>query len=220
MELYIDTADTAEIAKFNHLLPLDGVTTNPSIVAKTGKPLKQLIKEISGIIEPDKTLFAQVIQTDLHGMIKEAKTISGLYPDIYAKIPVTLEGLAAIKLLTAQGIKTIGTAVFTTQQAILAAKAGASYVAPYVNRLVKNGGDGAQLIAEIAELFALHDLPTKILAASFASSEQALNMLLAGAHSLTLPPAIMEQFGQHPLTFASVKQFEQDWQTAFGRLEI
>lgn len=195
MELYLDTSDVAAVKKLARIFPLAGVTTNPSIVAAGKTPLDVQLPELHDALGGKGRLFAQVMAT-------------------------TAEGLAAIKMLKAEGIPTLGTAVYGAAQGMLSALAGAEYVAPYVNRVDAQGGDGIQTVVELQQLLTLHAPQSKVLAASFKTPRQALDCLLAGCESITLPLDVAQQFITSPAVDAAIVKFEQDWQGAFGRTTI
>lgn len=219
MELYLDTADIEAIKRLAPVLPINGVTTNPSIVAKSGKAIFALLDELQDVLGYDKLLFAQVLASDAKGMIKEAKQLREVVPSIVIKIPVNAQGLIAIKELTQQGITTLGTAVYGAGQGFLAALAGAKYIAPYVNRIDAQGGNSKDTVLELQKLLDLHCPESVVLAASFRTPRQALDCMLAGCKAITLPVDVAELFISDPAVEAAVAKFEQDWCSAFGALE-
>lgn len=219
MELYLDTSDVAAVKKLARIFPLAGVTTNPSIVAAGKKPLDVLLPELHDALGKG-WLFAQVMATTAEAMVDDARKLRAIINDLVVKVPVTAEGLAAIKMLKAEGIPTLGTAVYGAAQGMLSALAGAEYVAPYVNRLDAQGGDGIQTVVELQQLLTLHAPQAKVLAASFKTPRQALDCLLAGCEAITLPLDVAQQFISAPAVDAAVAKFEQDWQGAFGRTTI
>ncbi|MGK0736130.1 fructose-6-phosphate aldolase [Yokenella regensburgei] len=220
MELYLDTSDVAAVKRLARIFPLAGVTTNPSIVASGKVALESLLPALREALGGSGMLFAQVMATTAEGMVQDARKLRAIVPDLVVKVPVTAEGLAAIKLLKAEGIPTLGTAVYGAAQGLLAALAGAEYIAPYVNRVDAQGGDGIQTVAELQLLLTLHAPHAKVLAASFKTPRQALDCLLAGCESITLPLDVAQQFIASPAVDAAVKKFEQDWQGAFGRTSL
>ena len=220
MELYLDTSDVGAVQKLARIFPLAGVTTNPSIVAVGQQPLDSLLPELHAALGGQGRLFAQVLATDAEAMVKEARYLRTIVPDLVVKVPVTAEGLAAIKLLKVEGIPTLGTAVYGAAQGLLAALAGAEYVAPYVNRVDAQGGDGIQTVTELQQLLSLHAPQTKVLAASFKTPRQALDCLLAGCEAITLPLDVAQQLITAPAVEAAVVKFEQDWLNAFGRTTL
>jgi fructose-6-phosphate aldolase 1 len=220
MELYLDTSDVAAVKKLARIFPLAGVTTNPSIVAAGKTPLDVLLPELHDALGGKGRLFAQVMATTAEGMVEDARKLRAIINDLVVKVPVTAEGLAAIKMLKAEGIPTLGTAVYGAAQGLLSALAGAEYVAPYVNRVDAQGGDGIQTVVELQQLLSLHAPQSKVLAASFKTPRQALDCLLAGCESITLPLDVAQQFITSPAVDAAIVKFEQDWQGAFGRTSI
>lgn len=220
MELYLDTANVAEVERLARIFPLRGVTTNPSIVAAGGQSIWDVLPRLQKAVGPEGRLFAQVMSRDAAGMVKEAQQLKECVPGIVVKIPVTSEGLAAIKQLKILGIRTLGTAVYSAAQGLLAALAGAEYVAPYVNRVDAQGGDGIRMVQELQTLLELHAPESKVLAASFKTPRQALDCLLAGCESITLPLDVAQQFLSAPAVDSAVMKFEEDWQKAFGRLSL
>jgi len=220
MELYLDTSDVGAVQNLARIFPLAGVTTNPGIVA-AGKRLPDvLLPELHAALGGQGRLFAQVLATDAETMVEEARRLRAMVADLVVKVPVTAEGLAAIKQLRTEGIPTLGTAVYGAAQGLLAALAGAEYVAPYVNRMDAQGGDGIQTVVELQQLLSLHAPQTKILAASFKTPRQALDCLLAGCEAITLPLDIAQQLVAAPAVEAAVVQFGQEWLKAFGRTTL
>ncbi|NCB59866.1 MAG: fructose-6-phosphate aldolase [Gammaproteobacteria bacterium] len=216
MEFYLDSADLNAIERLARFMPIHGVTTNPSIIAKGGKPLAQALPALRSIIGPDKILFAQVMSEKAEDMVKEAEHLQTLDEKLVVKVPVTPEGLLAMQQLKTRNILTLGTAVYSPMQAFMAALAGASYVAPYVNRIDAQGGSGIKCVQELQQLLTLHAPHCQILAASFKTPRQVLDCLLAGCTSVTLPIDVAEQLVRSPAVDAAIAQFNQDWQQAFG----
>lgn len=219
MELYLDTANVAEVERLARIYPLAGVTTNPSIIAAGKTPIWDVLPRLQKAIGADGTLFAQTMSRDAEGMVAEAKRLSNAVPGIVVKIPVTAEGLAAIKLLKKEGIPTLGTAVYSAAQGLLAALAGAKYVAPYVNR-VDARGDGIRMVQELQSLLEQHAPGSKVLAASFKTPRQALDCLLTGCEAITLPLDVAQQMLGTPAVESAIEKFEQDWNNAFGNLNL
>jgi fructose-6-phosphate aldolase 1 len=217
MELYLDTADVGAVKRLSRILPLQGVTTNPSIVAKERKSLWEVLPALRDALGGTGKLFAQVLASDAELMVAEAVSMTQRVPGLVVKVPVTAEGLAAIKKLKLMNIPTLGTAVYGAGQGLLSALAGAEYVAPYVNRLDAQGGDGIAMVTELQQLLSLHAPGAKVLAASFRTPRQAMDCLLAGCQSITLPVDVAEQLLNAPAVTAAVAQFDNDWQQAFGR---
>lgn len=220
MELYLDTADAIAVKRLARIFPLAGVTTNPSIVAGSRKSVDVVLPELYDALGGKGRLFAQVMAPTADGMVEDAKKLRGIIHDLVIKVPVTAEGLAAIQLLKKEGIPTLGTAVYGAGQGLLSALAGADYVAPYVNRLDVQGGDGIQTVNDLQRLLTLHAPQAKILAASFKTSRQVLDCLLAGCQAITVPIDVAEQFISAPAVLAAVDKFEQDWQHAFDRTTL
>ncbi|CBG87606.1 fructose-6-phosphate aldolase [Citrobacter rodentium] len=220
MELYLDTSDVQAVKALARIFPLAGVTTNPSIVAAGKKPLEVLLPELREAMGGQGRLFAQVMATTAEGMVSDARKLRGIIPDIVVKVPVTAEGLAAIKLLKVEGIPTLGTAVYGAAQGLLGALAGAEYIAPYVNRVDAQGGDGIQTVTDLQKLLKMHAPQAKVLAASFKTPRQALDCLLTGCEAITLPLDVAQQMIAYPAVDAAVARFEHDWQSAFGHTAI
>ena len=221
MQYIVDTGNVEDIKHVNEFYPLDGVTTNPTLVAKEGKEFWALLKEIRSIIGPDKMIHAQTVQTKAELMVEEAKlmkeTVGG---EFYVKVPMTEEGLKATKMLKELGIGVTMTTIFTPAQALMAAKAGASYVAPYVNRLDNIVGDGVRVVEDIVTEFEMHGLDCKVLAASFKNSEQVHKCALCGCHSVTIAADIFKNLISHPMTDAAIAGFEKDWAAQYGDKKI
>lgn len=221
MQYIIDTGNIEDIRHVNEFYPLDGVTTNPTLVAKEGKRFWTLLKEIRDIIGPDKMLHVQSVQTTAELMVEEAKLIKEkIGGEFYVKIPMTEEGLKATRMLNELGIGVTVTTIFTPAQALMAAKAGASYVAPYVNRLDNIVGDGVRVIEDIVQEFELHNLDCKVLAASFKNCEQVHKCALCGCHSVTIAADIFKNLISHPMTDAAIAGFEKDWKAQYGDKKI
>jgi len=216
MELYLDTADISAVKRLSRILPLQGVTTNPSIIATARTSLWEVLPALRDALGVEGKLFAQVLANQADRMVEEAELLHSRVPGLIVKVPVTAEGLAAIKILRTRKIPTLGTAVYGAGQGLLCALAGAEYVAPYVNRLDAQGGDGIAMVTELQQLLTLHAPQAKVLAASFKTPRQALACLLAGCQSITLPVDVAEQFISAPAVQAAVVAFEENWQGAFG----
>ncbi len=210
MKFFIDTADVNEIREANDLGLVDGVTTNPSLIAKSGRKFKEVIKEITAIV--DGPISAEVIALDAEGMVKEAKELVKIHKNIVIKVPMTPEGLKATKQLSAKGIKTNVTLIFTPMQALLAAKAGATYVSPFVGRLDDISQDGMGIIDEIRTIFDNYGFTTEIIVASVRNPIHVQNSALIGADIATIPYSVMLQLSKHPLTDAGIKKFLEDWE--------
>jgi len=210
MKFFIDTADVQEIREAHALGLVDGVTTNPSLIAKSGRKFKDVIKEITAIV--DGPISAEVIALDAEGMVKEARDLVKIHKNIVIKVPMTPEGLKATKQLSAKGIKTNVTLIFTPMQALLAAKAGATYVSPFVGRLDDISQDGMGIIEEIRTIFDNYGYTTEIIVASVRNPIHVLNSALIGADIATIPFSVMIQLAKHPLTDAGIKKFLEDWE--------
>ncbi|WP_333501739.1 fructose-6-phosphate aldolase [Kluyvera genomosp. 2] len=220
MELYLDTANVQEVERLARIFPIAGVTTNPSIVAASKESLWDVLPRLKKAVGESGTLFAQTMSRDADGMVAEARKLNDAIPGIVVKVPVTAEGLAAIKLLKKEGIPTLGTAVYSASQGLLAALAGAKYIAPYVNRVDAQGGDGIRMVQELQSLLELHVPESKVLAASFKTPRQALDCLLAGCEAITLPLDVAQQMLGAPAVESAIEKFEQDWKNAFGNLNL
>ena len=213
----LDTADIEAIKHCNEFYPLAGVTTNPSIISKENTGFWKLVKEIRSIIGEEKMLHVQTVQTKADKIVEEAKLLKKeLGGELFVKIPIGEEGLKATMELKKLGIGVTMTAIFTPAQALIAAKAGASYVAPYVNRLDNIIGDGTEVVAQIVELLENYDLDCKVLAASFKNAEQVHKCALYGCHSVTVSADIMKTLISHPMTDAAIGGFEKDWKRVYG----
>ncbi len=220
MELYLDTANVADVERLARIFPIAGVTTNPSIIAAGGEPLWDVLPRLQKAIGPQGILFAQTMSRSAEGMVAEARRLRDAIPDIVVKIPVTAEGLVAIKALKKEGITTLGTAVYSASQGLLAALAGAKYIAPYVNRVDAQGGDGIRTVQELQSLLELHAPDSMVLAASFKTPRQALDCLLAGCEAITLPTDVAQQMLNTPAVESAIDKFEQDWKNTFGSLNL
>lgn len=210
MKIFIDTANVEEIRKANDMGVICGVTTNPSLIAKEGRDFKEVVTEITGIV--DGPISAEVISLEADGMIAEAVELAKIHPNIVIKIPMTIEGLKAVKVLSSKGIKTNVTLIFSSTQALLAARAGASYVSPFIGRLDDISNDGSELVAEIAEIFANYGIETEIIAASIRGPQDTVRAALAGADIATIPYKVIVQMTKHPLTDSGIERFLKDWE--------
>lgn len=217
MKLFIDTAHIEDIKKANDLGVICGVTTNPSLIAKEGRDFKEVIKEITEIVDGPISGEVKATTVDAEEMIKEAREIAAIHPNMIVKIPMTIEGLKAVKVLTAEGIKTNVTLIFSTNQALLAARAGATYVSPFVGRLDDISQSGITLIEDIAKVFKLYNLKSEIIAASIRNPIHVTDCALAGAHIATVPYGVIEQMTKHPLTDQGIKKFQDDYIAVFGK---
>ena len=208
MEFFIDTADVAEIKAAHELGILDGVTTNPSLIAKTGKPFKAVVKEICSIV--DGPVSAEVVATEKDAILKEGRELAKLAKNVVVKVPLIAEGLKAVKVFSAEGIKTNVTLCFSTNQALLAAKAGATYISPFVGRLDDISQDGMELIDEIKTVYENYGFGTKILVASIRHPIHLKQAALIGAHVATIPFSVFGQLVKHPLTDSGLEKFLAD----------
>ena len=210
MEFFLDTADVDEIREIAAWGILDGVTTNPSLIKKSGRDFKEVVREIAGICSGP--ISAEVTAMDTQGMLEQARQLKSELPEnVIIKIPCTPEGLAATKVLTGEGVDTNVTLIFSASQALMAAKAGATYVSPFIGRIDDTGHDGMNLIAEIMETWEKYDISTKVLAASIRHPTHVLQCMQLGAHTATMPTKIFRQLMKHPLTDKGLEGFMRDW---------
>ena len=216
MELFIDTANIEEIRKANDMGVISGVTTNPSLIAKEGRDFRQVIQEIASIVDGPISGEVKATTVDAEGMIAEGREIAAIHPNMVVKIPMTAEGLKACKALTQEGIQTNVTLVFSANQALLAARAGATYVSPFLGRLDDISMPGIDLIRTIAEMFAVQGITTKIIAASIRNPIHVTDSALAGADIATVPYKVIEQMTKHPLTDQGIAKFQADYRAVFG----
>jgi len=218
MLILLDTANIDSIKHINDIYPLDGVTTNPTIISKEKKDFIGILKEIRNTIGKEKMLHVQVVGSKAEDMIEEAiylnEKIGG---NLYIKIPVTEQGIKAMKELSKKGYKITATAIFTAQQALMAAKAGAEFVAPYVNRIDNLMADGIKVVSDIVSIFEIYNINSKVLAASFKNTEQIHNACLKGARSVTVNADLIKQLIYHPSTDLSVDNFIKDWEMQYGK---
>ena len=213
MKLFIDTANIDEIRAANELGVICGVTTNPSLIAKEGKAFEDVIAEITSIV--DGPISAEVVALDADGMVAEAKELAKIHENIVIKIPITEEGLKAVKRLTALGIRTNVTLIFSPAQALLAAKAGAFYVSPFIGRLDDISDNGISVVEDISTIFDLHGINTEIIAASIRGPQDVTDAAKAGAHIATVPYKVIMQMLKHPLTDIGIQKFMDDWNKTF-----
>lgn len=216
IELYLDTADVQQVARLSVSLPLKGVTTNPSILARSGKGLNELLLDLSPILGSHARFHAQVVSQTAEEMLAEAKKLCRLPYDMVVKVPATETGLAAIRKMKSAGIPVLATAIYSVQQGFLAALCGADYLAPYVNRINTMGNDGLEVVADLQCLIEKNGLECKILAASFKSAQQAVEVMKLGIGAITLPVDVAAQMIEHPAVEPAVAQFTKDWRNAFG----
>ena len=216
MRFFIDTANVEDIRKANDMGIICGVTTNPSLIAKEGRDFNEVIKEIASIVDGPISGEVKATTTDAEGMIKEGREIAAIHPNMIVKIPMTTEGLKAVKVLNAEGIKTNVTLVFTSNQALLAARAGATYVSPFLGRLDDISVCGTDLISEIVEIFQVAGIETEIIAASVRHPMHVTDCAVAGADIATVPYKVLEQMTKHPLTDQGIEKFQKDYIAVFG----
>ena len=216
MKLFVDTAKVEDIRKANDMGVICGVTTNPSLIAKEGRDFNEVIREIASIVDGPISGEVKATTVDAEGMIKEGREIAAIHPNMIVKIPMTIEGLKAVKVLASEGIKTNVTLIFSANQALLAARAGAAYVSPFLGRLDDISVRGVDLIREIAEMFQVCGIETEIIAASVRNPIHVTDCALAGADIATVPYAVIEQMTKHPLTDAGIKKFQDDYRAVFG----
>jgi len=217
MKFFIDTAKVEDIKKANDMGVICGVTTNPSLIAKEGRDFNEVISEIASIVDGPISGEVKATTVDAEGMIKEGREIAKIHPNMVVKIPMTVEGLKATKVLASEGIKTNVTLVFSANQALLAARAGATYVSPFLGRLDDISSPGIDLIQTIAEIFQIHGLTTEIIAASVRNPIHVIDCALAGADIATVPYGVIEQMTKHPLTDQGIEKFQQDYEAVFGK---
>lgn len=216
MRFFIDTANVEDIRKANDMGVICGVTTNPSLIAKEGRDFKEVIKEITSIVDGPISGEVKATTVDAEGMIAEGREIAAIHPNMVVKIPMTVEGLKATKALAAEGIKTNVTLVFSAAQALLAARAGATYVSPFLGRLDDISMPGIDLINEITEIFMVHNIETQIICASVRNPIHVIDCAKAGADIATVPYAVIEQMTKHPLTTQGIEKFQADYRAVFG----
>ena len=216
MKLFIDPAKVEDIRKANDMGVISGVTTNPSLIAKEGRDFNEVIREITTIVDGPISGEVKATTVDAEGMIKEGREIAAIHPNMIVKIPMTVEGLKAVKVLSAEGIKTNVTLIFTANQALLAAEAGATYVSPFLGRLDDINQSGVDLIEEIVTIFDNYGYDTEIIAASIRNPVHVTECALAGADIATVPYSVIEQMTKHPLTDQGIERFQKDYKAVFG----
>jgi transaldolase len=210
VKFFLDTANVDKIKEFNDLGMVDGVTTNPTLIAKEGKDFHEVIKEICSIV--DGPVSAEVIALDAEGMVEEARELVKLANNVVVKIPMTKEGLKAVNVLSKEGIQTNVTLIFSANQALMAAKAGATYVSPFVGRLDDNGQNGMDLIAEIVQIFTNYGITTEVIVASVRHPIHVIQSAEMGADVATIPFAVLDKMFNHPLTDKGIESFMKDWE--------
>ena len=216
MKFFIDTANVEDIRKANDMGVICGVTTNPSLIAKEGRDFVEVIKEITSIVDGPISGEVKATTVDAAGMIEEGRAIAAIHPNMVVKIPMTAEGLKAVKVLAAEGIKTNVTLIFSANQALLAARAGATYVSPFLGRLDDISHPGIDLIRSIADVFCNYGLETEIIAASVRNPIHVTDCALAGADIATVPFGVIDSMIKHPLTDQGIEKFQVDYKAVFG----
>ena len=216
MRFFVDTANVDEIRKANDMGIICGVTTNPSLIAKEGRNFAEVIKEITSIVDGPISGELQATPVDAQGMIKEGRELAAIHPNMVVKIPMTVEGLKAVKVLASEGIKTNVTLIFSAAQALLAARAGATYVSPFLGRLDDISMPGIDLICDITEIFQMHNIDTQIIAASIRNPIHVIDCAKAGADIATVPYKVLVQMTKHPLTDQGIEKFQADYKAVFG----
>ncbi|MSR91047.1 fructose-6-phosphate aldolase [Inconstantimicrobium porci] len=215
MKFFLDTANVDQIREANEMGVISGVTTNPSLIAKEGRDFNEVIKEITSIV--DGPISGEVVAEDAKGMIDEGRKIAAIHKNMIVKIPMTAEGLKAVKVLSKEGVKTNVTLVFSANQALLAANAGATYVSPFLGRVDDISMDGMEIVRTIAEIFDIHGIGTKIIAASVRHPLHVIEAARAGADIATIPYKILMQMIKHPLTDQGLERFKADWNETFKK---
>jgi len=216
MKFFVDTAKVEDIMKANDMGVICGVTTNPSLIAKEGRNFEEVIAEIASIVDGPISGEVKATSEDAVTMIKEGREIAAIHPNMVVKIPMTVEGLKATKVLSTEGIKANVTLIFSAPQALLAARAGAAYVSPFLGRLDDISMPGIDLVRSISEVFAVHGIETEIIAASIRNPIHVIDCALAGADIATVPYAVIEQMTKHPLTDQGIEKFKADYKAVFG----
>jgi transaldolase len=216
MKFFIDTANVEDIKKANDIGVICGVTTNPSLIAKEGRNFDEVIAEISSIVDGPISGEVKATTAVAEEMIKEGREIAAIHPNMVVKIPMTIEGLKAVKVLASENIKTNVTLIFTAAQALLAAKAGAAYVSPFLGRLDDISMPGIELVKTIAQIFRVHAIETEIIAASIRNPIHVIDCALAGANIATVPYNVIEEMTRHPLTDSGIEKFKKDYINVFG----
>ena len=212
MKIFIDTANIEEIIAANDMGVVCGVTTNPSLIVKEGRDFVEVIEEITNIV--DGPISAEVISLEASGMVEEGRELAGIHENIVVKVPMTMEGLKAVKILTSEGIKTNVTLIFSATQALLAARAGATYVSPFLGRLDDIGSEGMNLIEEIVDIFNVHAIDTEVISASIRNPIHVIQAARLGSHIATIPYNVIVQMTKHPLTDQGIERFLKDWESA------
>lgn len=216
MKFFLDTANIEQISKANDMGVICGVTTNPSLIAKEGRDFKQVVAEIASIVDGPISGEVKATTTDAEGMVAEGREIAKIHKNMVVKIPMTVEGLKACHQLATEGIKVNMTLIFTANQALLAARAGAAFVSPFLGRLDDISARGTDLIKEVADIFRIHHISTEIIAASIRHPMHVTECALAGADIATVPYKVIEQMTHHPLTDQGIEKFRKDYEAVFG----
>ncbi len=219
MELFLDTADIEAIKEINAIVPLKGVTTNPTILTRNGEEVSKIIEDMNAILSPEQILFVQVVAQDYEGIMKEAHEIVRRRKNIYVKIPVHEAGLKAIRTCKEEGIHTLATGIYSANQGYIAAICGATYLAPYLNRM-DNYGDGIREVIDLQDMLNNSDLDTKVLAASFKNTHQVHELLVAGVDAATIAPDIFKKLYKHAGTDEAVETFTKDFETCYHRTSL
>src|SRR6184192_3405698 len=217
MKIFLDTANVTELREGVAMGLVDGCTTNPSLIAKEKRPFRPLVEEICSIVAPGDVSL-EVVATDFDGMVKEGKELAQVAPNAVVKCPLTKDGLKAVKHLSSEGIRVNQTLCFSATQALLSAKAGATYISPFLGRLDDIGAVGMDLIRDICEIYRVQGLKTQVLAASIRNPLHVIDAAKAGAHVATMPFSVLQQLIKHPLTDIGLKKFLEDWQKSGGKL--
>ncbi|RQW62789.1 transaldolase family protein [Vibrio viridaestus] len=220
MSIYLDTSDVNQIKTLSDLLPISGVTTNPTIVAKSGEKMTVLLPKIREALGGNGLIFGQVLSQNCDEMVEEALRLNQMADNFVVKVPVTMQGVKAIKVLKKEGITTLGTAIYTSQQAIIAALAGASFVAPYFNRIDMLSGNAIETVKSISLLLSNHAQSCQVLGASFKNTKQVIDCLSVGNSSVTIPVDIAYQMMTNSCVDEAIDQFQQDWTECFGSLSL
>jgi fructose-6-phosphate aldolase 2 len=216
----IDSANLDAIRTCCEFYPVAGVTTNPTIVSREKSDFRELLLALRQIIGPERMLHVQTTATEAEEILREGEMIRSLMGDFYLKIPITREGLKATTMCKKHGIGVTMTAIFTQPQALVAARAGADFVAPYINRLDNIVSDGVHVVEEIVDIYRAYSLPTQVLAASFKNAEQVHKVSLTGAHAVTINPDLFDTLLYHPLTFYAIDDFQKDWENVYGDKKV
>lgn len=215
IEVYLDTVDFEQVKRLNACIPIKGVTTNPSILAKAGVGVNQALSTLTKLIGKNARYHVQVVSQTVEEIVDEAKKINALPYDIVVKVPATEVGLSAIKIIKQDNILVLATAIYSAQQGVMAALCGADYLAPYVNRIDTMGGNGIAVVADLQKMIVINNIDCKILPASFKNTQQVIEVMKLGVGAITLPVDVASQMISHPAVEVAVNQFDRDWQQAF-----